>query len=54
MHEQPIFQSNGLFKGERYPVSERLARRGLYIPSGLTLTEFEIDRVSEAIMQVLS
>jgi len=54
MHEQPVFRSNGLFERETYPVSEKLARRGLYIPSGLTVTESEIDRVCEAITHVLS
>jgi perosamine synthetase len=54
MHEQPVFHDMGLFKGETYPVTERLARRGLYVPSGLTLTEAQIDRVSDAVHQVLS
>ena len=35
MHEQPVFMRQDMFAGERYPVAERLARRGLYIPSGL-------------------
>jgi len=54
MHEQPVFRSKGLFERQTYPVSERLTRRGLYIPSGLTLTELQIDRVCEAIVQVVS
>ena len=54
MHEQPALLARGLFEREAYPVSERLARRGLYIPSGLTLTESQIDRVCEAIKRVLS
>lgn len=53
MHEQPVLQDKGLFQGESYPVSERLARRGLYIPSGLTLTEAQIDRVCQALRSVL-
>jgi perosamine synthetase len=54
MHEQPVLLERGLFKGEVYPVTERLARRGLYVPSGLTLTESQIDRVSDAVHSVLS
>ena len=54
MHEQPILRAMGLFESESYPVSERLARRGLYIPTGLTLTESQIDRVCEAIIRVMS
>ena len=38
MHEQPIFQSMGLFKDEKYPVAERMARNGFYLPSGLGLS----------------
>ena len=45
MHEQPALHARGLFAGERYPVAERLARQGLYLPSGLALTdEQQIDR----------
>ena len=54
MHEQPALQARGLFQQEVYPVSETLARRGLYIPSGLTLTESQIDRVCEAVRYSLS
>ncbi|WP_316824798.1 DegT/DnrJ/EryC1/StrS family aminotransferase [Pedobacter miscanthi] len=38
MHEQPVFQKMGLFKNESYPVAERLARNGFYLPSGLGLS----------------
>lgn len=54
MHEQPVFLERGLFGGERHPVTERLARRGLYLPSGLTLTESQVDQVSAAVRAVLS
>lgn len=53
MHEQPVFHDMGLFKGEHYPVSERIARRGLYVPSGLALTLEQIDLVSQAVRQAL-
>ena len=49
MHEQPVFRRAGLFSGERYPVAERLARRGFYVPSGLGLTDCEVDRVGDAL-----
>ena len=52
MHEQPVFHNMGLFKDERYPVSERIARQGLYLPSGLTLTEDNIEEVVKAIREV--
>jgi perosamine synthetase len=54
MHEQPVFQAKGLFQNERYPVAERLASQGLYIPSGLTIRDEEIETVSEAIKDILT
>lgn len=53
MHEQPVFLERGLYHGERYPVAERIARQGLYLPSGLTLTEPQIDQVCEAVRKVI-
>ena len=54
MHEQPVFQQRGMFAGESYPVSERIARRGLYLPSGLAITPAQIERVCEAVQEVLA
>jgi perosamine synthetase len=53
MHEQPVFHKMGLFKNESHPVSERLARRGFYLPSGLGLTDAEQDRSAAAVRDVL-
>lgn len=49
MHEQPAFRRMGLFPDERYPIAEQLARQGLYIPSGLSLTDEQIAKVVEAV-----
>jgi len=49
MHEQPALRARGLFAGERYPVTERISRRGLYLPSGLSLSEADIERVCAAV-----
>jgi perosamine synthetase len=54
MHEQPVFRKLGLFKGEPFPVAERLARRGFYLPSGLALKDEEVDYVAGALRQILS
>jgi perosamine synthetase len=54
MHEQPVLRELGLFAGESYPVTERIARRGLYLPSGLNLGESEIDQVCEAVKRCLA
>ncbi len=53
MHEQPVFGQMGLFRGERYPVAERIARRGLYLPSGMALTESQLDEVCIAVRAVM-
>jgi perosamine synthetase len=54
MHEQPVLRERGLFANESYPVSERLARQGLYLPSGLGLDDAQIDRICDAVRQVLA
>ena len=53
MHEQPVFTKMGLFTGEHYPVAERLARRGFYIPSGLALTDAQIEEVTAGVKELL-
>ena len=54
MHEQPVFREMGLFTDEHYPVTEEIARNGLYLPSGLALTMDQIDFVSAAVRDVLA
>jgi len=53
MHEQPVFLERGLFRDEHHPVAERLARQGLYLPSGLALSEAQMERVCEAVRKAL-
>lgn len=54
MHQQPVLQGLGLFAGERYPVAERMARRGFYLPSGLALTRSQVEYVAKAVLRVLA
>lgn len=49
MHQQPVLQRLGLFKGECYPVAERLYRQGFYIPSGLGLSDGQVETVAEVV-----
>jgi perosamine synthetase len=51
MHEQPVFHKMGLFKNESYPVAEKLARNGFYVPSGLGLNDDEIYKVCSVILE---
>jgi perosamine synthetase len=45
LHAQPLYRAS--FVGQRYPVAERLARTGLYLPSGPNLSAAEIGYVAE-------
>jgi perosamine synthetase len=54
LHEQPIFHRRGLFLHERYPIAERIARQGLYLPSGLALTIEQISEVCDAVREELT
>lgn len=53
MHEQPVFRKMSLFAGESYPIAERIARRGFYIPSGMALTDEQMDRSAAAVKEIL-
>jgi perosamine synthetase len=53
MHEQPVARDSGYGVGEGYPVTERLSRRGLYLPSGLSITEEQIETVVGALRRCL-
>ena len=54
MHEQPVFRKLGLFAGTRCPVAERIARRGLFLPSGVGTTREEVDQSAQTLLDVLN
>jgi perosamine synthetase len=53
MHEQPALRKLGLFAGERCPVAERIARRGLFLPSGVGTTREEVEKSATALKEIL-
>jgi perosamine synthetase len=53
MHQQPVLRQLGLFENESHPISENLYKRGLYIPSGLSLTDSQITRVVSVLRTLL-
>ena len=53
MHQQPILVKMGFFQSESYPVAEKLSKRGLYIPSGIALTDEQINQVAKKVIEVL-
>ena len=52
VHEQPVFAKDKTYRGLRFPVSEELSKRGLYLPSGLALTQAQIKEVCGAIKKI--
>ena len=53
IHEQPVFRNRGWFMNECCPNAERIARRGLYLPSGVGLTEEEADISARALLEIV-
>ena len=53
MHEQPVFKKMGFFKDVSLPVTERIARQGLYLPSGQAITDEQMDYVIEQVRREL-
>ena len=49
VHKQPVFLKKKWFNNEKYPVSEFMSVNGFYLPSGLTLTNKQIDYVSSKV-----
>lgn len=54
IHRQPVLLKRGLFKQESFPCAEMLAEKGLYIPSGLALTEEQMAYVVKKVKFCLS
>lgn len=53
MHEQPVYRRQDLFVNESYPNAEYLARKGFYIPSGLALTECQMNMVVKGMRRIM-
>jgi len=53
MHEQPAILELDLGQKNEFPVAERLARRGLYLPSGMALSDNEINRVCGTLEEII-
>jgi len=53
MHDQPVYRNMGLFADGSCPVTERIYRRGLYLPSGQAITNEQIDGVVQAVTKLL-
>ncbi len=54
MHQQPVLKKMGLFSGEKYPIADKLYKKGFYIPSGMAIIKKQMEKVSEILHTVLS
>lgn len=51
-HRQPVFRRDWEAFDEDFPVSNALSEKGLYLPSGLALTDEQIDTVCTAVRKI--
>jgi len=54
IHKQPVFEKLGIFSSTRAPISENLAENGFYIPSGLGISDEQIDRVIDEVIDIIN
>jgi perosamine synthetase len=52
MHKQPALIHRGLVPKETFPVSDDLGNRGLYLPSGIGITEKQISFIAQTIQSI--
>jgi len=55
IHEQPVFKNKSFYSDvDDFPISSKIARRGLYLPSGVSLRKDEIDAVCRIVKDIVS
>ena len=52
IHQQPVFHKMGWYEDENYPIAERLALRGINLPSSSGLKEKEIRYICDVIKSI--
>jgi perosamine synthetase len=52
MHLQPVFQKKGMFKNLALPIAENMHQKGFYIPSGMALSDDQMESVAIAIKEI--
>jgi len=53
LHQQPVLQRESIRLGGPMKVSEYIGEYGLYLPSGITITDNEIDQVCEVVTNLV-
>ena len=54
MHKQPVFKELGILDNIKRPVSEFLYDKGFYIPTGLNLTDEELEYIAEKVRNLFT
>lgn len=54
IHEQPVFRKMGLFEDLSLPITEKLSKQGMYLPSGQAITDEQVEIVIEAVRHTLT
>ena len=54
MHIQPIYKKMKIFNNTKFPISEKISKKGFYIPSGLGITRREQDIVINKIIKIFN
>ena len=52
IHKQPVYMKQGMFREVSCPNAEKIAQKGFYLPSGLGITDEEIDYVAYKVTEV--
>jgi len=52
MNQQPVFRRLGFFDNDLCPAAEFISRNGFYLPSGLALTEYQIEIVVNGVRRM--
>jgi len=53
MHEQPVLSNVETFKNKKYPVCSAISEYGLYLPSGLTLSNDDVDYICHVMKEII-
>jgi perosamine synthetase len=53
LHQQPAIKKLKIIKKSSFPVAEKISKLGFYLPSGLALTNIQIDKVVYSLNQVI-
>ena len=53
MHRQPVFKDHSFFNSNLFPNADFASTYGFYLPSGLGLSNDDLSRVAEAVIEIV-